>query len=253
MRNGLPHAFIRRVNVAYVQFARRGQLLQREPRRAIGLRHRLSSSRRLRQTPKRPGAKERQRLILENLPQVRMLARRIYERLPVNVSYDDLVSTGVLGLIAAIDGFDPARNVKLKTYAEYKIRGAIFDGLRSLDWAPRGRRKHYKQIEGAVSALQQRLHRAPAEDEVAAELKLTIGEYRRWLVEIRGVNLSSLDASSREEGRNRLEQIADDRDQSPFSLLERSEHQRLVRQAIARIPRIEQVVIELHYQKEKTL
>src|SRR5690348_15776632 len=80
---------------------------------------------------------ERERLILEHLPQVRLIARRIQERLPENISLEDLVSTGVLGLIAAIDNFDASHHVKLKTYAEYKIRGAILDSLRGLDWAPR--------------------------------------------------------------------------------------------------------------------
>ena len=80
---------------------------------------------------------EREQLILEHLPQVRLIARRIHERLPESVSIDDLISTGVVGLISAIDRFDSAHNVKLKTYAEYKIRGAILDSLRALDWVPR--------------------------------------------------------------------------------------------------------------------
>ena len=91
---------------------------------------------------------ERDRLILENLPQVRLIARRIHDKLPESVSLDDLVSTGVVGLITAIDNFDASQNVKLKTYAEYKIRGAILDSLRELDWAPRQKRKKAKQIEG---------------------------------------------------------------------------------------------------------
>ena len=106
---------------------------------------------------------ERERLILEHLPQVRLIARRIQERLPENISLDDLISTGVIGLIAAIDNFDPTHNVKLKTYAEYKIRGAILDSLRGLDWAPRQKRKKAKQIEGAIAAAEQRLQRAPIE------------------------------------------------------------------------------------------
>ena len=83
----------------------------------------------------------REQLILEHLPQVKLIARRIHERLPVSVSLDDLISTGILGLIAAIDRYDPTHDVKLKTYAEYKIRGAILDSLRDLDWAPRQQRK----------------------------------------------------------------------------------------------------------------
>src|SRR5579863_1255336 len=138
---------------------------------------------------------DRERLILEHLPQVRLIARRIQERLPENISLDDLVSTGVIGLISAIDNFDPAHNVKLKTYAEYKIRGAILDSLRGLDWAPRQKRRRAKQIEAAISRAEQRLKRSPSEDEVAAELGIALGEYHEWLVEIRGINIGSLEAS----------------------------------------------------------
>src|ERR1700736_1388456 len=125
----------------------------------------------------RDHAEERERLILEHLPQVRLIARRIHERLPESVNLDDLISTGTLGLIAAIDRFDPRHNVKLKTYAEYIIRGAILDSLRGLDWAPRQQRKRSKMIEIAISAAEQRLHRAPSEDEIATGLHLTLDEY----------------------------------------------------------------------------
>src|SRR6266705_3721906 len=139
---------------------------------------------------------EREQLILEHLPQVRLIARRIQERLPENITLEDLVSTGVLGLISAIDHFDPAHRVKLKTYAEYKIRGAILDSLRGLDWAPRQKRRRSKQIEAAISVAEQRLHRSPSEDEIAAQLGLSIEEYHGWLVEVRGLNLGSLENAS---------------------------------------------------------
>src|SRR5947209_20244648 len=119
-------------------------------------------------------SEERDRLIMDHLPQVRLIARRIQERLPESISLDDLVSTGVLGLISAIDNFDPSHNVKLKTYAEYKIRGAILDSLRGLDWAPRQKRRRSKQIEAAIAAAEQQLQRTPTEDEVAAGLGITI-------------------------------------------------------------------------------
>src|ERR1043166_319476 len=131
---------------------------------------------------------ERERLILEHLPQVRLIARRIQERLPDNISLEDLISTGVLGLISAIDHFDPAHQVKLKTYAEYKIRGAILDSLRGLDWAPRQKRRPAKQIEAAISELEQQQQRTPTEDEIATQLGISITEYHEWLVEIRGLN-----------------------------------------------------------------
>src|ERR1700746_1814669 len=133
---------------------------------------------------------------LEHLPQVRLIARRVQERLPESISLDDLISTGVIGLISAIDNFDPRHNVKLKTYAEYKIRGAILDSLRGLDWAPRQQRKRAKKIEAAIAAAEQRLKRTPSEEEIAAQLGLSLDEYYEWLVEIRGLNLGSLEAAS---------------------------------------------------------
>src|SRR4029077_4881766 len=136
---------------------------------------------------------ERARLILESLPQVRLIARRIHDKLPESVSLDDLISTGVVGLITAVDHFDSSQNVKLKTYAEYKIRGAILDSLRELDWAPRQKRKKAKRIEAAISTAEQRPHRSPTEDEVADQLSLSLDEYHEWLVEIRGVNIGSLE------------------------------------------------------------
>src|ERR1043166_3504985 len=113
---------------------------------------------------------ERERLILEHLPQVRLIARRIQERLPENICLEDLISTGVIVLISAIDNFDPEHGVKLKTYAEYKIRGAILDSLRGLDWAPRQRRRQAKQIEAAIAIVEQQQQRTPSEDEIAAQL-----------------------------------------------------------------------------------
>jgi len=197
---------------------------------------------------------ERERLILEHLPQVRLIARRIHERLPESVNLDDLISTGTIGLIAAIDRFDPAHNVKLKTYAEYKIRGAILDSLRGLDWAPRQQRKRSKQIEAAISVAEQRLHRSPIEEEIAQQLGLKLEEYHEWLVDIRGVNLGSLEASSPEdEGRNLLKYISADEENWPSRLLERSELQRLLASGIERMPRTERIVISLYYHEELTL
>ena len=198
---------------------------------------------------------ERERLILEHLPQVRLIARRIHERLPESVSLDDLISTGAVGLISAIDRFDATLNVKLKTYAEYKIRGAILDSLRGLDWAPRQQRKRSKQIEAAISVIEQRLHRTPAEDEIAAQLNLSLAEYHEWLVEIRGLNIGSLESAAPDEenGRDLLEYISDDEEGWPSRLLERSELQKLLAEAITKMPDIEKTVLSLYYYEELTL
>jgi RNA polymerase sigma factor for flagellar operon FliA len=157
-------------------------------------------------------------------------------------------------LIAAIDRFDPGHNVKLKTYAEYKIRGAILDSLRGLDWAPRQQRKRAKQIESAISVIEQRVHRTPSEEEIAKELGLALEDYHEWLVEIRGVNLGSLEcASPDEEGHDLLRYISDDEDNWPSRLLEKSELQKLLAEAIDKMPSTEKIVLSLYYQEELTL
>lgn len=199
-------------------------------------------------------AEERERLILEHLPQVRLIARRIHERLPDSVNLDDLISTGTLGLIAAIDRFDPKHNVKLKTYAEYKIRGAILDSLRGLDWAPRQQRKRSKQIEAAISVAEQKLHRMPTEEEIAAQLNVSIEEYHGWLVDIRGVNLGSLEhASSDEGGRDLLRFVSDSDENWPSLIVERLELQKLLAEAIEKMPQTERIVLSLYYHEELTL
>src|SRR5271156_1078451 len=109
---------------------------------------------------------ERQRLLLENLPEVRYIARRIHDRLPSHVPFDDLVHAGILGLIDAVDKFDPSRNVQLKSYARFRIRGAILDSLRHLDWSPRALRRQARRIEDTQRELATTLGRAPNETEI---------------------------------------------------------------------------------------
>jgi RNA polymerase sigma factor for flagellar operon FliA len=195
---------------------------------------------------------EREQLILEHLPQVRLIARRIHERLPVSVSLDDLISTGVLGLIAAIDNFDPSQNVKLKTYAEHKIRGAILDSLRGLDWAPRDKRRKAKKIEAAIAAAEQKWQRAPTEEEIAEELGLTLEEYHSWLVEVQGLGWGRLEGPA-EGTRGLLDRISDDAQKLPSQILERAELERLVAEAIEQMPRAEREVLSLYYEQELTL
>ncbi len=204
--------------------------------------------------PEENTALDREQLILDHLPQVRLIARKIHERLPDSVCLEDLVSTGTIGLISAIDNFDPGHNVKLKTYAEYKIRGAILDSLRGLDWAPRQQRKRSKMIESAISSAEQKLHRMPTETEIAAELDLTIEGYHEWLVEIRGLNLGSLETSSQnDDGRDLLKYISDNEENWPSRLLERSELEHLLAQAIEKMPQVERTVLSLYYHEEMTL
>lgn len=198
--------------------------------------------------------KSREDLIIEHLPQVKLIARRIHERLPVSVSLEDLVSVGVVGLIAAIDRYDPKHDVKLKTYAEYKIRGAILDNLRGLDWAPRQQRKRAKSIETAIAALEQELQRTPIEDEIATRLEITVPEYHEWLSESHGLTLGSLEnTGTDDEGCNLLRYLADSDEHWPSQILERAELERLLASAIEKMSELERTVLSLYYYEEMTL
>lgn len=198
-------------------------------------------------------AAEREQLILEHLPQVRLIARRIHERLPETVALDDLISTGVVGLIAAVDNFDPSQGVQLKTYAEHKIRGAILDGLRELDWAPKNKRRRAKQIEAVITMLEQRFGRAPAEEEIAAELKISLEEYQQQLYEIRGLTIGSFEFANEDQDGDLLNYIPDSDDNLPSTTLERAELERLLAQAIEQMPPMERTVLSLYYHEEATL
>jgi RNA polymerase sigma factor FliA len=172
-------------------------------------------------------ALRRDALVLEHLPQVRIIAGRIHGRLPDSISLDDLISTGVIGLLAAIDNFDPAQNVKLKTYAEHRIRGAIMDSLREMDWRSRDTRKRAKQIEAAIHRMKR---------------------------EVQSVEIHSLDAVGPDgESYSFLNVISDDEKSWPSHVVERKELQRIIVAAIDRMSRNERTVLSLYYYEELTL
>jgi len=199
-------------------------------------------------------ALQREALVIQHLPQVRLIARRIRDQLPDFVSLDDLVSMGVIGLLAAIDNFDPSLNVQLNTYAERKIRGAILDGLRGSDWAPREVRKKSKLIQAAIHRAQQRAGREATEEEIAAELGTTLPEYQNWLTEVQGVSMQRLEFTGGEEsGLSFVQFVAEGEESSPSRILERAELERILAQAIERIPKIERTVLHLYYFEELNL
>lgn len=197
---------------------------------------------------------KRERLILEHLPQVHLIAGRLKEKVPDNVALDDLISAGIVGLIAAIDNFDESTGLKLRTYAEYRIRGSILDSLRALDWASRHRRKKAKGIEAAISSTEQKLHRAPTEEEVAAEMGMNLEEYQARLVEVQGLNLESLEVPIGPSGtQTLLSMVPAAEDDLPSHLLERAELERLLAKAIEAMPENERTVLSLYYKEELTL
>ena len=197
---------------------------------------------------------ERERLILEHLPQVRLVARKIHERLPESICFDDLLSAGVIGLIQAIDNFDPRQNVKLKTYAEFRIRGSILDSLRDTDWAPRLKRKQAREFEAAIARLEQRLGRVPEEAEIAGEVSLSIDEYRQKLTEMEGLNIGELEFTR--DGNETpviLKYAASTEEESPAVTLERAELERLIALSIDRIPKVEKTVLSLYFYEDLSL
>jgi len=196
----------------------------------------------------------REKLILEHLPQVHLIARRLHERVPGSVCLGDMISTGVMGLIAAINNYDSTQPVKLKTYAEHKIRGAILDSLRNLDWASRHRRKKAREIEGAIQAAQQKLQSVPTEDQIAAEMGMSLEDYHTRLVEIQGLNLESLEVTTSPSSKQTLMSLLPDPSAClPSTLLERSELERLLARSIEEMPEKEKTVISLYYYEELTL
>jgi RNA polymerase sigma factor for flagellar operon FliA len=198
-------------------------------------------------------ASNREELILEHLPQVRLIARRMYERLPGHVSLDDLVSAGTIGLIAAIDRYNGSTGVKLRTYAEYKIRGAILDSLRELDWAPRRQRRRARALQQAANAAEQRTKQAASEADVAAELGIPLQQCQQWMSEIRNLNFTSVDAFMVDsDGRDVPRQIAS-LDELPNRELERSELQGVLAKALSRMPVPERTVLNLYYHENLTL
>ena len=182
-----------------------------------------------------------------------MIARQIHDRVPDSVCLDDLVSTGVVGLLAAVDHFDPSYNVQLNTYAERRIRGAIMDSLRELDWAPRDTRKRSKLIESAIHRAKQRLGREPLEEDIASELGVTSDQYRQWLSDAQGIDLQRLESSGAEGQPDLLKFISAEDEDLPSKVFERSELERILALAIERMPKIDRIVLQLYYYEELTL
>jgi RNA polymerase sigma factor for flagellar operon FliA len=142
---------------------------------------------------------EQERVLLEHLPIVRFLARRIHERLPQHVEIEDLVSAGVVGLMDAFQKFDPAKKVQFRSYAQFRIRGAILDSLRTLDWSPRELRRKGRAVEEAIRVLTAKLGHAPSEAEVAAEMAIGLEEYQQLLGDLKGLEIGTLHVERNED------------------------------------------------------
>ena len=196
---------------------------------------------------------ERDRLVLEHLPQVQFVARRIHLRLPQQVLLEDLVHAGILGMIDAVRKYDPAKNVKLKHYAEFRIRGAILDSLRMVDWSPRALRRQSRRMEQAIARCKGRLGRDPSETEIAQEMEISLGRLQRLQRDLRGLEIETLPMESDEPGARELDACAEPEEGSPYHHALRAEKQRLLRRAIEELPRREREVLALYDFQELTM
>jgi len=198
---------------------------------------------------------ERERVLMEQLPQVRYIARRIHERLPRHVPFEDLVHSGVVGLIDALNKFDETKHVQFSSYAKFRIRGAILDSLRDLDWSPRELRRKGRMVEQAYSQLSGRLGHAPTESELARELGLELRELQSLLAELDGLELGSLRVESPRDGKEEdlTDYVPGKPEETPFFCCLRSEMKHFLEQAISELPEKERKVLALYYYEELTM
>ena len=197
---------------------------------------------------------EQERVLLEHLPVVRFLARRIHERLPQHVEIEDLISAGVVGLMDAFAKFDPEKKVQFRSYAQFRIRGAILDSLRMLDWSPRELRRKGRAVEEAIRVLTSRLGRAPNEGEIAAEMSISLDEYQQLLGDLKGLEIGTLHVERNEDsGDEELAYVPGNPEEDPLFRCLRGELEDRLAEAIGKLPDRERLVMTLYYYEEMTM
>ena len=196
-------------------------------------------------------------VVVEYSPMVKYVANRIALRLPSHVEVEDLISVGVLGLIDAIEKYDPARGAKFKTYAEFRVRGAILDELRSMDWVPRSIRQKASQVDAVMQKLQAKFGRPPEDEEVAKELGVSLDQFFDTLNETRSMPVLSLDDLNivKETGgqQSLLDCLAGKVDADPQVQFRLNELKEIIAKTIDTLPEKERLVISLYYYKELTM
>src|SRR2546422_1609431 len=199
-------------------------------------------------------AAERDALIVATLPLIKHVAHRVATRLPANIEMRDLINAGVLGLLDAVDKFEPERGVKFKTYAEVRIRGAILDSLRNLDWAPRSLRKKSKDLERTYAELSQKLGRPATDEEVSEALGEDIEDYHALVDQLHGLTLGSFEnLTDSEDSENFINYYPDDGSNDPYAKFETNELTTFLAEAIEELPEKERLVLSLYYFEEFTM
>src|SRR5437879_231371 len=197
---------------------------------------------------------ERDVLITETLPLIKHIAHRVATRLPSNVEMRDLINAGVIGLLDAIDKFEPERGVKFKTYAEVRIRGAILDSLRDLDWAPRSLRKKSKDLEKIYSDLSQKLGRPATDEEISEAMGEDIEDFHALVDQLHGLTIGSFEnLSDSDDSESYINYYPDDGSNYPYAKFESNELTRLLAGAIDELPEKERLVLSLYYYEEFTM
>ena len=196
--------------------------------------------------------RDRETLICKYAPLVKYFAERLAIRLPPHISKEELISAGTLGLFNALDNYDPEKGIKFQTYAAYRVKGAILDELRKLDWVPRSVRRDIQRIETAIAALQTKLGREPNDFEIARELGLDLDRYFKILHRARGVHLVSLDGVRKEASSPVVETLASECP-SPLEEVKKKELKQMVSKALATLTQKEQLVMSLYYYEDLTL
>lgn len=194
----------------------------------------------------------RDALIRKHAPHVKYIAERFAVRLPAHISVEELISAGTMGLFDALNNFDPAKGVKFKTYATYRIKGAMLDELRRMDWVPRSVRRDTNKIESAINDAWNRYGREPSDAEVAMEMGIDIDSYYKMLQGAQGMRLLSLDDGGTEGTHSSLERLASDTP-SPLEEYQKKEIKRALADALKTLSKREQMVMSLYYYDELTL
>jgi len=200
---------------------------------------------------------ERDQLIIQYAPWVKFIALRMAAKLPSHIQAEDLISAGIIGLIDALDKFNPAREVQFKTYAQIRIQGAMKDELRALDWASRSMRQKVKRLEHAYALLEQQLGQPPSSEEVANSLGIEMDEFEEMLDDVKGTSLVSLEdlgqGPASEDKTNLLEALLTREDQDPLEVLNLQDLKKALSLAIAELPEKERLVLSLYYFEELTM
>ncbi|PKN49402.1 MAG: FliA/WhiG family RNA polymerase sigma factor, partial [Deltaproteobacteria bacterium HGW-Deltaproteobacteria-16] len=201
-------------------------------------------------------AEKRNELILTYTPLIKYIAARLAARLPAQVSLDDLISCGIIGLIDAINKFDVSKNVQFKTYAEFRVKGAMLDELRALDWVPRSVRRKTTDLEKVYADIEKQMGRPATDEEVAKTMGLALDDFYKLLDETKSVSFMDIEflrQKSMETSEPTLAETFAMDDRDPFTSLNLSQIRELLASAIAGLPEKEKLTVSLYYQEELTM